>query len=414
MKESVKFSIIIDFLIKVGRLRLFLIRLLESRDKVVQAVYIHIPFCEQICHYCDFNKVFLRNQPVDDYLNALDLEMKEALARINVKNIQSIYVGGGTPTALNVNQTEKLVSIIHKNLLPCATETVEYTFEANPGDLPLDKLKVLLDGGVNRLSMGVQTFDDELLKSIGRSHRAEDVHKAVSSAQQVGFENINVDLIYALPNQTIESFQETLNAAFSLNVQHFSGYSLQVEPKTVFYNLLRKGKLPLPGEDLEADMLELLMNNMERNGYSQYEISNFSLPGKESRHNLTYWDNSEYFGFGAGAHGYVNGYRNVNAGPINKYISLLNEKGDAFIEQHFVTKEEKMEEEMFLGLRKMSGVSKDRFYDHFGVRMEHVFSEQLKDLIGKGLLHENEKNVSLTRKGRFLGNEVFQSFLAAI
>ncbi|WLR49899.1 radical SAM family heme chaperone HemW [Bacillus tianshenii] len=378
---------------------------------MAKAVYLHIPFCEHICYYCDFNKVFLQNQPVEDYLRALDTEVKHSLERFPTDRIETIFVGGGTPTSLNMEQMEQFLSTIERYILPLAVENVEYTFEANPGGLAKEKLQLMKDYGVNRLSFGVQTFNDELLKKIGRTHRAKDVFETIETAQAVGFDNINVDLIYALPGQEMSSFEETLQTAFGLGVKHFSGYSLQIEPKTVFYNLMKKGKLRLPSEENEAQMFEVLMTEMENQGFTQYEISNFAVPGYESKHNLTYWHNNEYFGFGAGAHSYVAGVRRVNAGPLPHYMQRIEENGFPYIEEHKVSLSEQMEEEMFLGLRKREGVSKQRFFVRYGKSMNEVFDKQIKDAVKKGLLEESEERIRLTKKGFLLGNEVFQSFL---
>ncbi|MCY8954467.1 radical SAM family heme chaperone HemW [Bacillus cereus] len=377
---------------------------------MVQAAYIHIPFCQHICHYCDFNKVFIERQPVDQYLDYLEKEIINTVQKVPFDSIKTIFVGGGTPTALNMEQTKKLLEIINRHLRPFAPNC-ELTFEANPGDLPKEKLNVLLEGGVNRISFGVQTFRDELLEKIGRKHTREDAFLAIREAQEVGFENINVDIIYALPGQTIEDVKETLDIAFTLGVQHFSAYSLIVEPKTVFYNLMNKGKLCLPGEDHEAKMYEIVMDEMEKHGYNQYEISNFSKGDNKSRHNLTYWNNEEYYGFGAGAHSYVNGERIQNVGPLKQYFNKIDETGFPYLDVHKVTEKERMEEELFLGLRKTKGVSKTAFRNKFNVEMDQVFAKQLQSNQEQGLLEEEDGHVRLTRKGKLLGNEVFQSFL---
>ncbi|KEK26247.1 radical SAM family heme chaperone HemW [Bacillus gaemokensis] len=377
---------------------------------MVQAAYIHIPFCQHICHYCDFNKVFIERQPVDQYLQYLEKEIINTVQKVPFENMKTIFVGGGTPTALNMEQTKELLAIINRRLRPFAPNC-ELTFEANPGDLPKEKLNLLLEGGVNRISFGVQTFRDELLEKIGRKHTREDAFVAIREAQEVGLTNINVDLIYALPGQTIEDVKETLDIAFTLGVQHFSAYSLIVEPKTVFYNLMNKGKLRLPGEDHEAKMYEMVMDEMEKHGYHQYEISNFSKEGYESRHNLTYWNNEQYYGFGAGAHSYVNGERIQNVGPLKQYFSKIDETGFPYLDVHEVTIKERMEEELFLGLRKTNGVSKLEFQKKFGVEMDEIFAKQLLSNKEHGLLQDKEKHVCLTRQGKLLGNEVFQSFL---
>jgi len=378
---------------------------------LIKAAYIHIPFCEHICHYCDFNKVFLKGQPVDEYLDSLEKEIKLTVTN-NQSPLSTVFVGGGTPTSLNAQQLERLCKIISDNL-PLA-ENAEYTFEANPGDLSPDKLKALYEGGVNRLSFGVQSFNDDLLQRIGRTHRAKDVFTSVEAAKNIGFDNISIDLMYSLPGQTIDDFAATLKQAFTLDIKHFSGYSLIIEPKTVFYNLLRKGKLLTPGEDAEASMYRLLMEEMEGHGYKQYEISNFAKDGYESIHNITYWNNEEYYGFGAGAHGYVNGMRRSNFGPLKKYMEPLAAGNLPLLDNHKVTRTEQMEEELFLGLRKNSGVSLSAFREKYNQDIEALFSNELKESLDRGLISIDNGYLKLTYNGRFLGNEVFQSFIGIL
>jgi oxygen-independent coproporphyrinogen III oxidase len=377
---------------------------------LIKAAYLHIPFCEHICHYCDFNKVFLKGQPVDEYLRSLEIEIKNTLASYPTTQLSTIYVGGGTPTSLSLQQLEYFLDIIQKHLFPRGN-IQEFTFEANPGKLEKEKLQLLKEAGVNRISFGVQSLDDELLHRIGRTHRKKDVMDTIALAQDVGFENINIDLMYGLPGQTMNMFKETIELSFQLNVQHFSAYSLIVEPKTVFYNLMMKGQLHLPTQDEEADMYEYIMDQMNNHGYIQYELSNFALKGYESRHNLTYWDNEEYYGFGAGAHSYIHGTRRSNAGPLKKYMKKIEEKGFPFLEENQISKEEAMEEEMFLGLRKTEGVSKRKFFEKYNLMIEDVFQVQIDEQKRKGLLEETEEFIRLTHKGKMLGNEVFQAFL---
>ncbi|PEQ96683.1 coproporphyrinogen III oxidase [Bacillus sp. AFS006103] len=376
---------------------------------MIKSAYLHIPFCEHICHYCDFNKVFLKGQPVDEYLKALDQEIQMTVNQFPAGNLETIFVGGGTPTSLNEQQLYRFCDSINRNLPK--SETMEFTFEANPGDLTKEKLEILKDAGVNRLSLGVQTFNEELLKKIGRVHKAKDVYQTIDNAKKIGFENISIDLIFSLPTQTIRDFKESLTEAFSLDITHYSAYSLIIEPKTVFYNLLKKGKLPTPGEDVEAAMYELLMEEMEKHGFSQYEISNFSKPGFESRHNLTYWNNESYYGFGAGAHSYLNGVRRSNTGPLKRYMDQIISGELPVIDEHQTTKVEQMEEEMFLGLRKTRGVSVPHFMGKFAVDPQQLFQREIAELTNKQWLEVEKNHIFLTKKGRLLGNEVFQAFL---
>ncbi|WP_066311976.1 radical SAM family heme chaperone HemW [Bacillus sp. FJAT-29814] len=376
---------------------------------MIKAAYLHIPFCEHICHYCDFNKVFLKGQPVDEYLQAIQQEMQLTLQHYPTTELETIFVGGGTPTSLDEKQLFIFCESINRRLPQ--SENLEFTFEANPGDLSKDKLQILKEAGVNRLSLGVQTFNAKLLEKIGRVHRAKDVFKTIEAAKSVGFENISIDLIYSLPTQTVEDFKQTLTTAFSLDIQHFSAYSLIIEPKTVFYNLMKKGKLPTPGEDIEAQMYELVMEEMEKRGFHQYEISNFSIPGYESRHNLTYWNNEHYYGFGAGAHSYLNGVRRSNIAPVKKYIDRITGGELPVLEVNSVSMAEQMEEEMFLGLRKTDGVSVKHFIEKFAQDPGEIFKNEITDLVTKGLLELEGDRIRLTKRGRLLGNEVFQAFL---
>ncbi|TYS36776.1 radical SAM family heme chaperone HemW [Bacillus pumilus] len=379
----------------------------------MKAAYIHIPFCEHICHYCDFNKFFIKTQPVDEYLAALEKEMQHTIDQKGEQELKTIFIGGGTPTSLTVSQLDQLMNSIHRVLKP-TKKLVEFAVEANPDELSLEKLHVLKASGVNRLSFGVQTFEDDLLKKIGRVHQKKDVLTSFQRAREVGFDNISLDLMFGLPHQEKHHVMNSLETAFSLGAEHYSVYSLIVEPKTVFYNLMQKGKLHLPPQEREAEMYELVMDEMERHGLKQYEISNYAKTGFESQHNLTYWSNEDYFGFGAGAHGYVDGVRNVNAGPVKHYLELIEQTGFPYKETHQVTKAEQIEEEMFLGLRKIEGVKSADFQAKYGATPEVLFSSVLEDLEEKGLIVKDDIGIRLTRKGKLLGNEVFQAFLGEL
>lgn len=381
----------------------------DENSHNTSAVYIHIPFCEHICYYCDFNKVFLEGQPVDEYVDLLIKEMQITAANKQMEPIDTVFVGGGTPTTLNEAQIAKLCTAIQE-IFPMKEE-VEFSFEANPGDLSVAKVQTMKDYGVNRISMGVQSFNNDLLKKIGRIHTVKDVYQSVENMRTVGFENVSIDLIFSLPGQTEADFQDTLNQALGLDLPHYSAYSLIIEPKTIFYNLMQKGKLFLPGQDAEANMYDLLLVEMEKHGRKQYEISNFAKEGFESKHNITYWSNEHYYGFGAGAHGYIGNTRYSNFGPIKKYMEPLQENKLPVFQQKELTLKEKMEEEMFLGLRKVSGVSKAGFQRKFGQDLDVTFQNAIQKTMAKGWLENNEENVALTRNGRFLGNNVFQEFL---
>ena len=368
------------------------------------SAYVHIPFCTQICYYCDFSKVFIKNQPVDSYLEHLIEEYHS----YDIQKLRTLYIGGGTPTALSAPQLAFLLEKLTDKLDLSYLE--ELTIEANPGDLDQEKIAVLKDSPVNRVSLGVQTFNDRMLKQIGRSHLEKDIYENIANLKKAGFDNISIDLIYALPKQTMEDVKTNVAKAIALDIPHMSLYSLILENHTVFMNRMRRGKLPLPKEDLEAEMFEYIIAELEEAGFEHYEISNFSKPGFESRHNLMYWDNAEYYGIGAGASGYVDGVRYKNNGPIRHYLQAV-EAGNARVQEEVLTLKEKMEEEMFLGLRKKSGVSKKRFEEKFGLSFEDQYGAVVSELTEQGLLVPDRDIVRMTKQGLFLGDTVAEKFI---
>jgi len=368
------------------------------------SAYVHIPFCTQICYYCDFSKVFIKNQPVDSYLEHLIEEYDS----YDIKKLRTLYIGGGTPTALSAPQLAFLLEKLTDKLDLSYLE--ELTIEANPGDLDQEKIAVLKDSPVNRVSLGVQTFNDRMLKQIGRSHLEKDIYENIANLKKAGFDNISIDLIYALPKQTMEDVKTNVSKAIALDIPHMSLYSLILENHTVFMNRMRRGKLPLPKEDLEAEMFEYIIAELGKAGFEHYEISNFSKPGFESRHNLMYWDNAEYYGIGAGASGYVNGIRYKNHGPIRHYLQAV-EAGNARVQEEALTLKEQMEEEMFLGLRKKSGVSKKRFEEKFGLSFEDQYGAVVSELTEQGLLVPDRDIVRMTKQGLFLGDTVAEKFI---
>ena len=373
-------------------------------QKKPTSAYVHIPFCTQICYYCDFSKVFIKNQPVDSYLEHLLQEFHS----YDIQKLRTLYIGGGTPTALSASQLEVLLDGLTKNLDLSMLE--ELTIEANPGDLDADKIAVLQNSAVNRVSLGVQTFDDKMLKKIGRSHTEKDIYENIDRLKLAGFDNISIDLIYALPGQTMDQVRDNVAKAISLDIPHMSLYSLILENHTVFMNRMRRGKLPLPKEELEAEMFEYIIAELEKAGFEHYEISNFSKQGFESRHNLMYWDNAEYYGIGAGASGYVDGVRYKNHGPIRHYLKAV-EEGSARINEEHLSQREQMEEEMFLGLRKKSGVSMARFEEKFERSFQELYGDIVKDLIQQGLMQVEGDRVRMTKRGLFLGDTVAERFI---
>lgn len=372
-----------------------------------RAAYVHIPFCEHICYYCDFNKVFLKNQPVAEYLDALEREIELTLQQYPTDRLETIFIGGGTPTALNEQQMQRLMDIISKHLLPLTDATLEYTVESNPDGVSPEKLDIMKAGGVNRVSFGVQSFDDGLLERIGRTHREAKVAETLDEAAK-RFDNISVDLMFGLPNQTLEQVKYDVERALRLPITHISSYSLILEPHTVFAIQERKGKLPLPTQDLEAEMYRLMIETIEAGGLNQYEISNFSLPGKESRHNRVYWENDEYYGFGAGSHSYIDQTRRANIAPIPHYIKA---EGLPVRNETPLTRVERMEEEMFLGLRMKQGVSIEHFEQKYGIALDAAFGKTITKLLPRGLVERTDTHLRLTEAGVPLANEVFAEFI---
>ncbi|HGC7383507.1 TPA: radical SAM family heme chaperone HemW [Streptococcus agalactiae] len=368
------------------------------------SAYVHIPFCTQICYYCDFSKVFIKNQPVDAYLQVLIREFRS----YDITELRTLYIGGGTPTSISAVQLDYLLTELSRDLNLNTLE--EFTIEANPGDLTVDKIEVLQKSAVNRVSLGVQTFNDKHLKRIGRSHNEAQIYSTIDALKTAGFQNISIDLIYALPGQTMDDVRSNVAKALSLNIPHLSLYSLILEHHTVFMNKMRRGKLHLPTEDLEAEMFEYIISEMERNGFEHYEISNFTKPGFESRHNLMYWDNVEYYGVGAGASGYLDGIRYRNRGPIQHYLKGVSE-GNARLSEEVLSKNEMMEEELFLGLRKKEGVSIGKFEQKFGTSFEKRYGQIVQELQSDGLLKENNGFIQMTKKGLFLGDTVAEKFI---
>ncbi|MCT1226003.1 oxygen-independent coproporphyrinogen III oxidase [Lactococcus lactis] len=367
------------------------------------SAYFHIPFCSHICYYCDFAKVLMTGQPIDAYIESLIEEYQS----FEIEKLRTIYIGGGTPSVLSAQQLERLLTAIVEKLDLEVLE--EFTVEANPGDLSDEVIKVLADSAVNRISLGVQTFNDVLLKKIGRTHTEAQVYDSVERLKKAGFENITIDLIYALPGQTIEMVKSDVEKFLELKLPHVALYSLILEDHTVFMNRQRRGLLRLPSEDKNADMYEYIMDILAKNGYNHYEVSNFGLPGFESKHNITYWDNEEYYGIGAGASGYLAGIRYKNLGPAHHYLKAA--PTEKRVNEEVLSKKSQIEEEMFLGLRKKSGVLVEKFENKFNCSFEKLYGEQITELINQKLLYDDRQRIHMTDKGFELGNNVFEKFL---
>jgi oxygen-independent coproporphyrinogen-3 oxidase len=378
-------------------------------DQAPQALYIHIPFCTNKCHYCDFNSYVLKGQPVMDYLDALEREMERTVKLLPPQQIKTIFVGGGTPTVLTPEQMEHFLRTV-KAYFKTDHPELEFTSEANPGTTDIEQLQAMKEGGINRISFGVQSFHNGLLERIGRIHNTDDVYKSLENARKVGFTNMSIDLMFGLPGQTPAIMEETLEEALKLELPHYSIYSLKVEENTLFHTLYQRNELPLPDEDDELQMYTLIMDTLRRAGYVQYEISNFAKSGYESRHNCTYWRNESYYGLGAGAHGYAGGLRHINIKGVQPYIDASRTRLPR-LEESEVSRREAMEDFMMVGLRLLEGVHKDRFMQQFGVAIDSQFADELNKLVRQKLLEETPEGYRLTPQGLLLGNEVFASFL---
>lgn len=371
-----------------------------------RGIYIHIPFCKYICTYCDFNKFYIQHQPVDAYIDALIKEINT----INTDDkILTVYIGGGTPSALTDNQLIKLLSAIEKIIN--TKLLLEYTLEANPEDLTLDRVKILKQFGINRVSMGVQTLNNDLLKMIGRGHQEADVKNAISNLKTVGINNINVDLMFALPSQTITDLYDSMKKIISYDISHISCYSLILEQRTKLYNQVKNKQIILPTNKVEEEMYRIVIDYLKDNGFNQYEISNFSKVSYESIHNSSYWKNIEYYGFGAGAHGYIDGIRYSNLGAVKFYIDSINHRGHAKKEENHLTNKEKIEEEFFLGLRLLSGINLSDIDKKYTIDTKKIYKDSIEKNINKDYLKLENNILSLTDKGLFYGNDVFSDFL---
>jgi putative oxygen-independent coproporphyrinogen III oxidase len=385
---------------------------MRQRRETPQSVYIHIPFCTNKCHYCDFNSYVLKGQPVDAYLDALEREIEATVASVPPQLIHTIFVGGGTPTVLTPPQMTRLLQMIQR-YFPQRQNTYEFTIEANPGTTNEDLLHAMREGGVNRLSLGVQSFDSKHLSAIGRIHSVADVERSIEQARSANFSNLSIDLMFGLPNQTLSELNESLRRALALRLPHYSIYGLKIEEHTLFHTLYERGELPLPTEEVEVEMFHSIMEQMSAAGLRQYEISNFAKEGLESKHNSAYWLNYSYYGLGAGAHGYVRGVRHLNHKGIQAYIDATVD-GLPQVERFEVTEAVAMEDFMMVGLRMLSGVDRREFALQFDANLEDTFGHIIHRLMRDGMLVLTEHGYRLSEQGILLGNEVFASFIQAI
>ena len=361
---------------------------------MIKSVYIHIPFCNKICSYCDFCKIIYNKKWVDDYLIHLEKEIK---SKYEGEIIETIYIGGGTPSSLDMYQLNKLFEIIK---IFNKSEICEFTFECNLESLTEEKVELFKVNGVNRISIGIETFNDRLLKYLNRDHSKDIAKYIINLIKKVGISNINIDLIYAIPGETLEDLNNDLEQFLNLDITHISSYSLIIEPHT---NLYIKKQENID-EELDYEMYNLICEKLQAHGYNHYEISNFSKEGFESKHNLTYWNNEEYYGFGMGASGYINGVRYDNSRSLNKYLN-----GEYVMSEKKLTKKETLENEFILGFRKINGINKNNFYKKYKKNITDI--ETVKQLIYDEKLIENNEYVYINHDFIYTSNDILINFI---
>lgn len=359
------------------------------------SIYIHIPFCKQKCLYCDFNSYDQKEEKVHPYMEALQKEARFVLKRNYIRDLKTIYIGGGTPSFIPAEEIEALLKI-----LPKAEET---TIEMNPCTVTNEKLKIYQKACINRISMGLQTTNDTILKEIGRAHTFQEFEKAYDLVRNAGFQNVNVDLMFGLPKQTLEDFKKSVEYLISINPEHISCYSLILH-NDIFQNL--------PSEIEERKMYEYAKESFQKAGYEHYEISNFAKKGYESKHNLVYWNQGEYLGLGAGASSYVQNQRYMNEEEIETYIQKVNTGAEIRELQETQTIEDKVREYMILKLRLLSGVNFEEADAIFHSDVKEKFKKEMNKLLKQDLIKFSENgNLKLTKKGLDFANVVWREFL---
>ena len=376
-------------------------------------IYIHIPFCKKKCSYCDFISFSNKDRKIEDYIKSLKKEIDKF--DFSKYNVNTIYLGGGTPSYIKEKYIKEILDLLKSKLTTNKTlwKDIEITIEVNPGTVTKEKLETYKEVGVNRLSIGLQSTNNNLLKQIGRIHKYEDFLDTYNMTKEVGFDNINVDLMIALPNQRIEDIKESLEKIVDLNPNHISVYSLIVEEGTLIEKQIKEGKLKLPSDEEERRMYWYVKNFLELSGYNHYEISNFSKKGKESKHNLNCWNQEEYIGFGLASHSYIDGIRFCNTSNLQEYIDNINNNNfnkNKEIEEK-QTKEDMEKEYMMLGFRKIEGIDISKFKEKFQDNPLYLYRKELDKLVNEGLIEVDLNNIRLTNKGLDLANLVFEEFI---
>ena len=376
-----------------------------TKNKI--GIYVHIPFCKKKCDYCDFISYCGKDDLIEKYVDSV----KKEIEHVKIKSeITTIYIGGGTPSYID---SKFIVQILEKIKEKNVAQDAEITIEVNPGTVTQEKLQDYINCGINRISIGLQTTNDELLKQIGRIHNYEQFLETYKMAKKVGFKNINVDLMLGLPNQRISDLKESLENVLKLAPKHISVYSLIVEDGTPIANKIENGKLKLPDDELERNMYWYVKNTLELNGYKHYEISNFAKKGYESKHNMNCWNQMEYVGIGAGAHSYRDITRYSNTEDIKEYIKNV-QKGEFEKNRiiHEIQKEEDSKKEfMLLGLRKIDGIKISEFKNKFGDNPIYLYRKELKKLSDEKLIIIQDDNIRLSNKGIDLANLVWEEFV---
>lgn len=364
----------------------------------MRGLYIHIPFCLQKCKYCDF--VSFAGCEYDKYMDMLFCEMTEYRGEA----IDTVFIGGGTPTVLSVSLLEKLFKNIRQVF--CLDKDCEFSIECNPKTIDDDKAKCMSEGGVNRVSVGVQSFNDDELKRLGRIHTAKDAYNTINILKKNNLHNINIDIMSALPKQTISAFMSSLDKAAAVGAEHISCYSLIIEEGTPFYEMNKKGGLFLPDEGADRAMYEYACDFLQRKGFAQYEISNFAKNGRQCRHNLKYWNCEEYIGIGLAAHSYMDGKRFYNTANLNQYIDGKFHTDDCLV----LSEKDKIEEFMIMGLRKTCGISENEFLQRFGKSIDEVYGDIIEKFIVSGHMIHDCGYYRLSEKAVNVSNRVLCEF----
>lgn len=372
-------------------------------------LYIHVPFCAQKCYYCDFNSYKINSNQKKEYLINIEREMKFYKEEFKDKCFDTVFFGGGTPSILTVDELKELVNNIHENFN--IKKDAEITIECNPGTINREKLEDMKKMGINRLSIGLQATQNYHLKSIGRIHTYEEFEKNYYDALDIGFKNINIDLMYALPNQKTQEWKDTLDKIINLNPSHISAYSLILEQGTKLYDMYQNKEFELLDEDTDINMYNYTIDTLKRHGYNQYEISNYSKEDLECKHNIIYWKCDYYLGLGPGASGFIGDTRYSNIEDICEYNKCIMQNIKPVSEEIELTKKDKIEEFIFMGLRMNEGINLDVFKERFDTDFYDIYQEVMDKLIKRELVRFDGKNISLTQKGREISNSVFIEFL---